>query len=153
MTTEERSTLSQLIAEVEPYAEAKPDIAATLREVVGLLLAFPAANVSEAAAKARSAAYEIALDDVPTWAVRAAVKRWLRGDVACLGERANLAFPPSPPQLRGLVMDEWAKARGALWRYRRLANGKPEVAKPVGSREIPEAVKAILKGLARTAEA
>ena len=50
-------------------------------------------------------------------------------------------------------MDEWSKARAALWRYRRLINGKPEVEKPAGAREIPEAVKAILKGPARTAEA
>lgn len=124
-----------------------------MRAMVGLLLAFPASNVSEAAAKARSAAYEMALDDVPVWAVRAAVKSWLRGDVDLLGERVNLAFPPSPPQLRALAMDEWSKARGALWRYRRLINGKPEVAKPKAVRDLPDAVKAMIAGRLRPAEA
>lgn len=98
---------------------------------------FPAGNVSEAVIDARSEAYEIALEDVPAWAVEAAAKRWIKGDVATLGDRPNLSFPPSPPQLRALALDEWAKARAALWRYRRLMAGKVERVVPLEERRVP----------------
>ena len=113
-----------MVDEIAPLAEAKPDPLTALREVARLLLAFPAGNVSEAVAEARSEAYEIALEDVPAWTVKAAARRWIKGEVATLGDKVNLSFPPSPPQLRALALDEWAKARGALWRYRRLKDGK-----------------------------
>jgi hypothetical protein len=103
------------------------------------------ANLSVAAAEARSEAYEIALEDVPAWTVGAAAKRWIKGEVAILGDRVNLSFPPSPPQLRALAMDEWAKARGALWRYRRLMGGKTaRVVPPEKRRLLP---KGMLSGL------
>lgn len=124
LTPDERSILSRLVDEVAPLAEAKPDPVIALREVARLLLAFSTANLSVAAAEARSEAYEIALEDVPAWTVKAAARRWIKGEVASLGDKVNLSFPPSPPQLRALALDEWAKARGALWRYRRLMEGK-----------------------------
>jgi hypothetical protein len=124
LTPAERSILSRLVDEIAPLAEAKPDPVIALREVARLLLAFSTANLSVAAAEARSEAYEIALEDVPAWTVKAAARRWIKGEVAILGDKVNLSFPPSPPQLRALALDEWAKARGALWRYRRLLKGR-----------------------------
>ena len=147
LTQAERSILSQLVDEVTPFAEAKPDPATALREVARLLLAFPAGNISEAVAEARSEAYEIALEDVPTWAVRAAAKRWIKGDVAVLGDRVNLSFPPSPPQFRALAADEWAKARAALWRYRRLLEGR--AARVVPSEKRRPLPKRMLQGFGR----
>ena len=126
LTPGERSILSQLVDDITPLAEAEPDAFRALRQVARLLAVFPACDLGEAVVDARSEAYETALEDVPAWAVEAAAKRWIKGDVAALGERPNLAFPPSPPQLRALALDEWAKARAALWRYRRLMGGKTE---------------------------
>ncbi|CAI9406569.1 hypothetical protein ANOBCDAF_01469 [Pleomorphomonas sp. T1.2MG-36] len=118
-------------------AEAKPDSMMALQEAARLLAVFPAGNISEAVLDARSTAYETALEDVPAWAVAAAGKRWIRGEVAILEDRPNLSFPPSPPQLRALALDEWAKARGALWRYRRLLEGKTERVVPPEARRVP----------------
>lgn len=126
LTPGERSILSQLVDDIAPLAEAEPDAFRALRQVARLLAVFPACDLGEAVVDARSEAYETALEDVPAWAVEAAAKHWIKGDVAALGERPNLAFPPSPPQLRALALDEWAKARAALWRYRRLMGGKTE---------------------------
>ena len=138
LTVEECSTLSRSLAEVAPYADAKPDPVSSLRHVARLLLGFPAAALSEAAAEARGEAYEVAIEDVPAWAVQAGARRWIRGDVAPCGDRVNLAFPPSPPQLRALAMDEWAKTRGAAWRIRRLLAGRPERPAPRTPKLLPK---------------
>ena len=138
LTPDERSILSQLVDEVAPYAEAKPDAFSALRQVAKLLAVFPAGNMSDAVIDARSEAYDIALEDVPAWAVEVAAKRWIKGEVAILGDKPNLSFPPSPPQLRALALDELAKMRGALWRYRRLLAGRPERVVPSElRREVP----------------
>jgi len=148
LTPDERSILSQLVDDVAPLAEAKPDAFKSLRQVAKLLAVFPAGNISEAVIDARSEAYEIALEDVPAWAVEAAAKRWIKGDVAILADRPNLAFPPSPPQLRALALDEWAKARAALWRYRRLMDGKTERVVPLEDRRpLPKEMFQCLKGM------
>ena len=81
-----------------------------------------------------------ALEDVPAWAVAAAGRRWIRGEVAVLDDKPNLSFPPSPPQLRALAVDEWSKARAALWRYRRLLAGKTERVVPLEERRAPPKV-------------
>lgn len=140
LTLDERSILSQLADEVAPLAEATPDPVTALGEVAKLLLAFPAATLSPAVATARSEAYDIALEDVPAWTVKAAARRWIKGEVAILGDKVNLSFPPSPPQLRALALDEWARARAALWRYQRLMGGKTERVVPLEGRRPPPKV-------------
>ncbi|SCM75386.1 hypothetical protein KL86PLE_20054 [uncultured Pleomorphomonas sp.] len=139
--------MSQLVDEVAPLAEAKPDAVVALGQVAKLLTVFPAANIGAAVAKARREAYEIAIEDVPAWTVEAAAKRWLKGEVATLGDKVNLSFPPSPPQLRALALDEWAKARAALWRYRRLMEGKTERVVPLEKRRpLPKEMLQALNG-------
>ncbi len=138
LTPDERSILLQLVDEVAPYAEAKPDAFSALRHVAKLLAAFPAGNMSDAVIDARSEAYDVALEDVPAWAVEVAAKRWIKGDVATLGDKPNLSFPPSPPQLRVLALDELSKMRSALWRYRRLLAGRVErIVPPELRRKVP----------------
>lgn len=148
LTPDERSILSQLVDDVAPLAEAKPDAFRSLKQVAKLLAVFPAGNFSEAVIDARSEAYEIALEDVPAWAVEAAAKRWIKGDVDALGDRPNLSFPPSPPQFRALALDEWAKARAALWRYRRLLDAKTERVVPLEDRRpLPKEMFPCLKSM------
>lgn len=92
---------------------------ATEREVgarfTALLLAFPAQPLSEAAAKIRAGAYFEALAGEPAWAIARAGSRWLRGEV-----EGNLAFAPSPPQLRRLVEAQTLPVRHQAARLRRL---------------------------------
>lgn len=124
LTEEERSILSQTSADAERWGNAKADITKSLQHVAMIASAYPAANLSVTALEARSEAYMVALEDVPTWAVGAAGKRWARGEVACLGDKVNLSFPPSPPQLRILALDEVAKVRAVGVRCRRLMSAK-----------------------------
>ena len=68
----------------------------SMAKVTELLLSFPSQAVNEAGAKAKARGYIIALDDLPSWAVADACRKWLRGEC---GEQ-NYNFAPSPPQLR-----------------------------------------------------
>lgn len=114
-----------------------------LATVAKLLLAFPTANMSEAIAAARKEGYQVALCDVPTWAVDAAGKRWMRGEVGVLADQPNLSFPPSPPQLRLLALDELATVRGSSIRANKLLNAK--VRKEIS----PEERERVLKNIRR----
>ncbi|MBS1166895.1 MAG: hypothetical protein H6R00_2920 [Proteobacteria bacterium] len=135
--------------EVAPLAEAKPDAVVALAQVAKLLTVFPAANIDAAVAKVRREAYETALEDVPAWTVAVAAKRWIKGEVSALNDKPNLSFPPLPPQLRALAVDEWSKARAALWRYRRLMDGKTERVVPLEDRRpLPKEWFQCLKGMA-----
>ena len=80
-----------------------------LRAVGRLLVTFPGQQLSEGAAKVRGDAYREALDDLPAWCVEQACRDWLRGDVA--GEQ-NMAFAPSPPQLRKIALRHYQIMRG-----------------------------------------
>lgn len=138
-----------MVDEVAPLAEAKPDPVTALMQVSKLLVVFPAATISGAILEARREAYETVLEDIPTWAVEAAAKRWLKGDVAALNDKPNLSFPPSPPQLRALALEEWSKARATLWRYRRLMEGKTERVVPLEDRRpLPKEMFPCLRNMA-----
>lgn len=90
-----------------------------------MLLAFPAAgSSSEAAAQARSDVYDDALEDMPPWALNAAIKRWAKGDVPadCVG---NFAFAPAPAVLRKLVKNELAPFELQAAKLNRLLKAVP----------------------------
>ncbi|MGU3495915.1 hypothetical protein ACLBXM_17885 [Xanthobacteraceae bacterium A53D] len=91
-------------------------------EVAGLLLAFPSANLSDAALQVRARAYHTALEGVPAWALQAAARRWLRGE----GDGNNLDFAPSPPRLRKMADAEILPVREHLVQLRRLRDATAE---------------------------
>jgi len=68
-----------------------------------LLIGFPSAgNQSEKATDARLEFYLDAIGDIAPWALDAAIKRWVRGDV----ENSNVDFAPSPGTLHRLCLAE-----------------------------------------------
>lgn len=85
----------------------------TANEVLGLvarlLQALPLKNQSELAGEAKAEAYMIAVEDMPDWAVRQAVREWYRG---AYGDEHNYTFAPAPAVLRKLSMIERFKVAG-----------------------------------------
>jgi hypothetical protein len=72
-----------------------------------MMMAFSVGSMSEAAAEARAYMYEVALSDVPPWAINAAIERWAKGAVSELGMGTlNFAFSPAPAILRRICMLE-----------------------------------------------
>jgi hypothetical protein len=89
---------------------------ATLIIVTKLMLALPAAQQNEAGAEATGEAFQAALDDVPTWAVAAAVRRWYRADCGEneRGQPYDYHWRPSPGELRRIALvEQWRVLRRA----------------------------------------
>lgn len=65
--------------------------------------------------------YEIALDDVPAWAVALGGRRWVKHDCpAQVDQRPNYAFPPDPGTLHALAKLETAYFERQATDLRRL---------------------------------
>lgn len=79
---------------------------ATMVIVTKMLLVLPSQKVNDVGAEARAEAYMIALDDVASWAVEAAVRGWYRREY---GEEREYTFAPGPPDLRAVAMIEQRK--------------------------------------------
>lgn len=94
------------------------------RQLAGLLLTAPTRSESEALAELRLETYWIALDDIPAWAVAAAVRMWLRRENSAGGE--NYAFAPAPPQLRRLAEIALIPVRAQGSMLLRLLRCEPE---------------------------
>jgi len=95
---------------------------ARLSLLTKLLLGFPAAGAAtDKAADARLGFYLEAVGDLAPWAVDAAIKRWVRGDV----ENGNVDFAPSPGALRRLCEAELEPYRAVVAKLIRLQSAVP----------------------------
>jgi hypothetical protein len=84
--------------------------------VTKMMLALPAAKANEAGAAATAEAFEVALDDVPSWAVALAMRGWYRGEHRHerheQGGRYDFDWRPSPAVLRKLALEERYRLAG-----------------------------------------
>lgn len=80
-------------------------------------------TITEEGAEARFDLFEIALDDVPAWAVAKAIHRWLRREVPeDVERRPNYAFMPSPQTIRAIALLELAPYRRSVADLERLVS-------------------------------
>ncbi len=85
-----------------------------------------AAGASAEEAEAKFDLYEIALSDVPAWAVAAAAVRWAKGKCPETVEKSpRYAFPPSPATLRALAEWEVAPYQTSIRDLTRLVESMP----------------------------
>lgn len=95
---------------------------ARLSLLTKLLLGYPAAGAAtEQAAESRLGFYQEAVGDIAPWALDAAIKRWVRGDV----ESGNLDFAPSPGVLRRLCEEELEPFKTQMVVLKRLLSAIP----------------------------
>jgi hypothetical protein len=102
------NALEHLVKQVpEKNVEAESE---THLVVAKMMLALPAAKANEVSVAATAEAFEVALDDVPSWAVASAMRGWYRGEHRHErhehGERYDFAWRPGPALLRKLALDE-----------------------------------------------
>jgi hypothetical protein len=118
----------------ELLAPDKPDpvTAAMLRLylLTKLQLGLPIARgTSEEAAEARGDFYEIAVDDMPPWAIHKAMRRWIRREVGGLGlSETNPTFAPGPAALRQICEDVAKPLRDDADKLARLLRTMPQAA-------------------------
>jgi hypothetical protein len=78
---------------------------ATIVLVTKMLLSMPSAAMTEDGAEAKAEAYMDALEDVPSWAVQAAIRGWHRLEY---GDKFNYRWAPVPSELRTVAyLEAW----------------------------------------------
>lgn len=71
--------------------------------------------------EARLSFYQEATFDIAPWALDAAIKRWVRGDI----EKGNADFAPSPARLRELCEEETEPFEVKIFKLERLLSALP----------------------------
>lgn len=94
----------------DPHAEQE-----TLVAVTKMMLVLPSTTQSELSAEVRGEAFMVALDDLPAWAVQAAIRSWYRRECGKndKGEPYDYHWCPAPAELRCIALAEmrWVNER------------------------------------------
>jgi hypothetical protein len=120
----------------------------TLLAVTKMMLVLPSMTQNELSAEARGEAYLAALEDLPTWAVQAAVRRWYRGSCGknAKGEPYDYHWCPAPAELRRISFAEMHRIKGRADELESLLAAQPRIE---FSEEHCRAMRARLAGLFR----
>ena len=122
LSEEERKYLMSRLEEIQRVTtganlDPKECSKARLSLLINLMLGYPAAgSTTDEAAEARLSFYHEAVSDIAPWALDAAIKRWVRGDVG----KGNIDFAPSPGALRRLCEEELEPFKVQAWKLNRL---------------------------------
>jgi len=87
-----------------------------------MLLALPAGQLNEAGAQAKGEAYMAAVDDLPIWAIKAALRSWYRGEA---GGKHDYRWAPGPAEFRAVVRQMVSQVRIRLADIERLLSATP----------------------------
>lgn len=127
LSESERKDLSERLTELQQVTTGEnlspaQCLKARLSLLTKLLLGYPAAGgVTDEAGQARLDFYREAVSDIAPWALDAAIKRWVRGDVG----KGNIDFAPSPGALRRLCEEELEPFEAQIYKLKRLLTALP----------------------------
>lgn len=138
LTVGQRRTVEKMEARLGERLQPATDEQVAVTYSV-LKSAFPGARLEPEEARANAAAYLMALDGVPAFALEEAVKQVLRGNAGI-----NRSFMPTAPELRAIADRLALPARAHAVALRRLQEASVVTRAPAAPRELPEAVKAFL---------
>lgn len=123
-----RSTLAPFLDRETLFDGHKPRDA-KLAILTTMLMGYAIGAGSELGNDAKFDLYELALDDVPAWAVAAALRLWARGECpADVEKNPTFKYAPSPATLRGIAMYEIEPYRWSVYRLTNLLNALPREA-------------------------
>lgn len=96
--------------------------------MIASLLLKGGAKLDQQSSDAFTEDYLDAIEDLPAWAVREAIRKWNRADSPRLdGKAHNYDFRPAPPTLRRLSHHEVAGVKGRIIEMQRLLTAEPLV--------------------------
>jgi hypothetical protein len=128
----ERAEIERHVAELDALCNQTPLNGdkwegATLILLTKLMLALPASQQNEVGAEASGEAFQAALDDVPTWAVSAALRRWYRGDCGLneFDRPYDYHWRPAPAELRRIALVEKSRVKQRADVLRKLLVAEP----------------------------
>lgn len=134
LTAAQREELAQHVDDLLALCQFAPasDVAAQNQMLIALtrmMMALPSAAQTELGAEARGEAYMDALDDLPPWAIEAAIRRWNRGD--CGTSNQNKAYDyrwcPAPAELRRIAYLEMHRVKGRANDLQALLDAAPRI--------------------------
>lgn len=94
----------------------------TLVTVTKMTLVLPSKETGDLAGEAKGEAYMAALEDVPSWAVQEAMRKWHRAEY---GTKYDYKWQPAPAVLRELAMLETYRVMGIRRKLRDLLAAEP----------------------------
>jgi hypothetical protein len=128
----ERDEIQRTIGELTELCDRTPERdaqfeGATLVVITKMMLALPSSQQNEAGAEATGEAFQAALDDLPTWAVAAAIRKWYRGECGLneRGEPYDYRWRPAPADLRRIAFIERYAVLGRIRTLKRLLDAEP----------------------------
>ena len=86
------------------------------------MMVLPSSQAGEESSDARAEAYMAALEDVPSWAVDAAIRGWYRSEY---GAGYNYRWAPGPAELRTVAYLEAWKVKERIRDLERVLEAKP----------------------------
>jgi hypothetical protein len=96
----------------------------TMTTVTKMTLVLPSKEVGDLAGEARGEAFMAALDDVPSWAVQEAMRKWHRAEY---GPKHDYKWQPAPATLRELAMIEVYRVMGTRRKLNDLLRAEPMI--------------------------
>lgn len=150
-TGPQRQAIAQRIAELHEAQRPGP-MQQTVAIIAGLLDEHATGRTDSTQAGAKTDAYLDALEDLPAWAVREALRRWRRAEVEGVDAR-DFDFAPKPPRLRKIALGIVNMARGQALRLQRILDAEPiERLTEAEEAHIAKALAEIVGGASRTVE-
>lgn len=114
------SALTSILA-MTPYEDERHG-ELTLTTVTKMTLVLPSKEAGELAGEAKGEAYMAALEDVPSWAVQEAMRKWYRSEY---GEKHDYKWQPGPSTLRDLAMIETYRVMAVRRKLNEVLSAEP----------------------------
>ena len=96
--------------------------------IAGLLIKGSGAKLDKASSDALTEDYLDALEDVPAWAIREALRKWNRGESRPTGSKAHdFGWRPMPPTLRALALAELVPIRLRIMQLEQVLEASPRI--------------------------
>lgn len=126
-TREQRALIEQHEAALSAIMEMTPDEderhgEQTMTAVTKMLLVLPSRESGDLMSQAKGEAYMAALEDVPSWAVQEAMRKWYRAEC---GEQFDYRWQPAPSTLREIALIEVYRVKGVRRKLREVLAAEP----------------------------
>jgi hypothetical protein len=119
----QRVAITRRITELQDASRPGPE--RDMLEILGkLVLRYSTARTDAQTAEVTIEGYLDALEDLPAWAVREAIRRWRRGDVPATPDERR--FAPSEARLRSVALSLQQVVLGQAARMQRVLDAEPE---------------------------
>lgn len=126
-TTEQRALIERhekalaAIMEMTPYEDERHG-EQTMLAVTKMMLVLPSRESGDLVGQAKGEAYMAALEDIPSWAVEEAMRKWYRAEC---GDKMDYKWQPGPATLREIAMIEVYRVMGTRRRLREILAAEP----------------------------